>query len=222
MVVQIDVLKSLSYCSGLDAAELDSLKKFIFEKTVAKGEIIFLDGEPAEALYFVVSGMVKIFKTSAEGKEQILTILKPRESFNDVPIFDGGPSHVSAQAMTPVLLYGIKKENIQTILREHPQIAVNINRVLAGQLRHLVSLIEDLSFKNVLSRVAKILLEPAGGDGATQPRLTQQEMAAIVGTAREMIGRSLKSLEGEGVIRFDRHRIIIADKKALEEIASTG
>jgi CRP/FNR family transcriptional regulator len=123
--------------------------------------------------------------------------------------------------MTPVLLYGIKKEDMQTILREHPQITMNINRVLAGQVRHLVSLIEDLSFKNVLSRVAKILLEPTG-DGVTQPRLTQQEMAAIVGTAREMIGRSLKALEGEGVIRFDRHRIIIANKKALEEIASTG
>ncbi len=219
MVVQIEILKSLPYCSGLSTAELDAIREFIFERTVGKGEIILLDGEPAGAIYFVVSGVIKIFKTSMEGKEQILTILRPRESFNDVPIFDGGPNLISAQAMTPVVLYGIKKENVEVILRDYPQIAPHIIKVLAGQMRHLVSLIEDLSFKNVLGRVAKILLKSLGGDGAIHPRLTQQDMAAMAGTAREMIGRSLKALEGDGVIKVDRHRIVITDKKALQEIA---
>lgn len=217
MAVQLDILKSLTYCSGLSEAELDSIKRFFFEKAVGKGEIILLDGEPAEALYFVVSGIVKIFKTSAEGKEQIITIVRPMQSFNDAPIIDGGPNQVSAQAMTPVVLYGMKNDSVKTVLRDYSKIAVNVSRVLSAQVRHLVSLIEDLSFKSVLSRVAKILLEPS--DGAAPARLTQQDMAAMAGTAREMIGRSLKALESEGVIRLERHRIIIADKKGLTEIA---
>ncbi len=217
MAVQLDILKSLTYCSGLSEAELDSIKRFFFEKAVGKGEIILLDGEPAEALYFVVSGIVKIFKTSAEGKEQIITIVRPMQSFNDAPIIDGGSNQVSAQAMTPVVLYGMKNDSVKTVLRDYSKIAVNVSRVLSGQVRHLVSLIEDLSFKSVLSRVAKILLEPS--DGAAPARLTQQDMAAMAGTAREMIGRSLKALESEGVIRLERHRIIIADKKGLTEIA---
>ncbi len=217
MAVQLDILKSLTYCSGLSEAELDSIKRFFFEKAVGKGEIILLDGEPAEALYFVVSGIVKIFKTSAEGKEQIITIVRPMQSFNDAPIIDGGSNQVSAQAMTPVVLYGMKNDSVKTVLRDYSKIAVNVSRVLSAQVRHLVSLIEDLSFKSVLSRVAKILLEPS--DGAAPARLTQQDMAAMAGTAREMIGRSLKALESEGVIRLERHRIIIADKKGLTEIA---
>jgi len=180
--------------------------------------MVLLEGESAANLYFVASGVVKVFKTSAEGKEQILSIVRPGESFNDVPIFDGGPNPVSALAMGPVLLYGIKRNDMVTILRDHPQIALNVIKVLASRVRHLVSLVEDLSFKHVIGRVAKILLEHVGGEMGREPRLTQQEMAAMAGTAREVVGRSLKSLEEEGAIKFDRHRIIITDKEALKEI----
>jgi len=89
--------------------------------------------------------------------------------------------------------------------------------VLAGQVRQLVSLVEDLSFRHVIGRVAKILLEHAGDGTGPRPQLTQQEMAAMAGTAREVVGRSLKTLEEEGMIRLDRHRIVITDKEALKE-----
>ena len=86
-------------------------------------------------------------------------------------------------------------------------------------VQHLVSLVEDLSFRNVTGRVAKILLEYAGDGTDEKQRLTQQEMAAMIGTAREMVGRSLKTLEEEGTIRLDRHRIVIADQEALKKMA---
>ncbi|MEA1871897.1 MAG: Crp/Fnr family transcriptional regulator, partial [Chloroflexota bacterium] len=162
--------------------------------------------------------VVKVFKTSAEGKEQILSIVRPGDSFNDVPIFDGSPNPVSAQAMGLVLLYGIKKHDMEAILRDHPQIALNVIKVLARRVRNLISLVEDLSFKHVIGRVAKILFEHAGGEMGRGPRLTQQEMAAMAGTAREVVGKSLKALEEEGVIKLDRHRIIITDKEALQKI----
>ena len=220
MAIQVELIKAIPYFSGLSPAELDSLKGLIFETTAERGEFILLESEPADALYFVVSGVMKVFKTSADGREQILQIVRPGESFNDAPVFDGGPNPASAQAMGPVVLYGINNSDMGAILRTHPQVALNVIHVLSQKLRHLVSLVEDLSFKHVTARLAKILLEYAGdGVGSAKPRLTQQEMAAMAGTAREMIGRSLKELEDEKIIRLDHHRIVVTDKEALKKWA---
>jgi CRP-like cAMP-binding protein len=218
MAVRLEFLKNVLYFSNLSPAELESIKEFIFEKTVDRAGIVLLEGESAENLYFVASGVVKVFKTSVEGKEQILSIVHPGESFNDVPIFDGGSNPVSAQAMGPVLLYGIKRNDMEIVVKDHPQIALNIIKVLASRIRHLVALVADFSFKHVIGRVAKILVEHIGDEMGRRPRLTQQEMAAMAGTAREVVGRSLKELEEAGVIKLDRHRIVIADKEALQKI----
>jgi CRP-like cAMP-binding protein len=218
MTVQLEFLKDILYFSGLGPVELESIRKLIFEKTVDRAETIVFEGEPAAYLYFVASGAVKVFKTSAEGKEQILSIVRPGESFNDVPVFDGGPNPTSARAMGPVLLYVVKRNDMEALLGNHPRIALNVIKVLARRVRQLVSLAEDLSFRHVISRVAKILFEHVGGEMGYGPRLTQQEMAAMAGTAREVVGRSLKALEEEGAIKLDRHRIIITDKEALQKI----
>jgi len=219
MAIQIEFLKSLAYFSGLNSTELESISKLIFEKAAAKGEIIVFEGEPAEALYFVVSGAVKVFKTSADGKEQILYLRRPGESFNDVSIFYNGSNLASAEAMGPVVFYGIGKNDLEAILRDYPQVALNVIRVLSQMVGHLVSLVEDLSFRHVTSRVAKILLEYTEDKNGQKQRLTQQEMAAMAGTAREMVGRSLKALEEEGTVRLERNHIVITDKKALKELA---
>ena len=145
--------------------------------------------------------------------------MRPGDSFNDVPVFDGGPNLASAQAMGPVSLYGILRHDLNLFLQEHPRLAINIVNVLAAQVRHLMSLVEDLSFRPVVGRVAKTLLEYAGDGTGLGKRLTQQDMAAIVGTAREVVSRSLRVLESDGVIRMDRHRIVITDRKALKNAA---
>jgi len=217
MADRLQFLKRIPYFSSLGLADLESIEKLVFEKTANRAETVVLEGEPAANLYFVVSGVVKVFKTSAEGKEQILSIVRPGESFNDVPIFDGGPNPASARTMGPVLLYGIKRNDMEAILRDHPQIALNVTKVLAKRVRELVSLVEDLSFRHVIGRVARILFEHIAGEESRGPRLTQQEMAAMAGTAREVVGRSLKALEEQGAIRLDRHRIVITDKEALRK-----
>jgi CRP-like cAMP-binding protein len=214
----LEYLKNILYFSGVSFAELESISNLVFEKTADRAEMLLLEGEPAENLYFVASGVVKVFKTSVEGKEQILSIVRPGDSFNDISIFDGEPNPVSAQAMGPVLLYGIKKNEMEAIVQTHPQIALNVIKVLVKRVRHLLSLIEDLSFKHVIGRVAKILIEHIGSEMGRGPRLTQQEMAAMAGTVREVVGRSLKELEEAGAIKLDRHRIIITDKEALQKI----
>jgi len=228
MAVEVEHLKSIPYFSSLGSGELEAIRQLVFERWADRGELILLEDEPTQTVYFVVTGVVKAFKTSAEGKEQILCILRPGDSFNDVSVFDGGPNPVSAIAMSRVRLYGISKTDMETLLREHPGIALNIIKVLAGKVRHFVSLVEDLSFRHVTGRVAKLLLEYAtngseeGKGKSPRPRLTQQDMAAMVGTAREVVGRSLKALEEEGAIRMDRHRIAIVNREALEERSGVG
>ncbi len=218
MVSKVELLKSTPYFSGLSSTELEAISKLVFERRYDRGEMLILEGEAAEALYLVASGAVKVFKTSAEGKEQILTIIRPGETFNEVPVFDGGLNPASAQAMLPVLLYGIRKKDLEVILRNHPQVASNVTKVMANRLRHLVSLVEDLSFRHVIGRVAKILLGYAGDGAAPGLRLTQRDMAAMAGTAREVVNRSLKTMEEDGVIRVDRHRIIITNRDALKKM----
>ena len=219
MGIDTEFLSSIAYFSGLAPAELDSVRDLLFEKSAENGDLILLEGEPAGAIYFVASGLVRVFKTSAEGKEQILSFVRPGESFNDVAAFDSGLNLGGARAVGPVVLYGMAKDRLEAVLRDHPQLAVNAVRQLSRQMRQLVSLVEDLSFRHVAARVARILLEYAGDGTGPRPRLTQQEMAAMAGTAREMVGRSLKSLEDEGAIRLDHHRVVITDREALEAMA---
>jgi len=222
MAVQIDFIRSLAYFSGLNQAELEAIRRLVLEKKAERGEIIIFEGEPARRLYFVAAGVVKVFKTSPDGKEQILQLVRPGESFNDVPVTSGGSNLASAGALGAVTLNMIKKGDMEIILRDYPPVAFAAARVLAERVQRLVSLVEDLSFRNVTGRVAKILLEYAGDRAGEKPRLTQQEMAAMIGTAREMVGRSLKTLEGGGTLRFDRHRIIITDREALRRVAGVA
>ncbi len=216
MPVKLEALKSIPYFSGLGDSVLASINNKVFEKKAVRGDIIVFEGEPAEALYFVVDGVVKVFKTSADGKEQILRIIRPGDSFNDVPPL-GGVNLASAAAMSAVTLHGIKKKDLESISREYPQVAMNIIKVLSLRVQEMITLVEDLSFRHVNGRVAKILLEYVGN--SEKPRLTQQEMASMIGTAREMVGRSFRNLEEEGAIRVERNRIIVANYATLKKIA---
>lgn len=216
-----EFLQSSPYFAGLDLPEIDSISGFVFEKKVGKGEVVTQEGDEAEALYFVVSGAVKCYKTSEEGKEQIIRIVLPGDSFNDVTVFDDGPNPASAEAMSAVLLRAIAKRDMERILRDHPKVVANATTVLAARIRHFLELVEDLSFRQVIGRIARLLLDYAGDGTGPRPKLTQQEMAAAVGTAREVVGRSLKTLHEEGAIRMERNRIVIVDREGLKLTAGS-
>ena len=220
MAVPIEFLRSIPYFAGLGANVLDAARQVAFEKRAERGEMVVFEDELPRALFFVASGAVKVFKTSPDGKEQILSIARPGDSFNDVPVFDGGASPAAAQAMGPVVLYGIGMDQVGDILRRYPELTKNVVRVLAQRVRQLLALVEDLSFRHVIGRVAKILLEYGDGRGSPRPRLTQQDIAAMAGTAREVVGRSLKSLEEDGMIRLERHRVVITREEALRRLAA--
>ena len=222
MITKLEFLKTSPFFAGFSPAKLEDVSLRVFEKKLSRGEMALNEGAYANALFFVTEGVVKLFKTSAEGKEQILNLVWPGESFNDVPMFDHGPAPVNAQAMGAVMLYGIQRDDLDTMIRQYPELSNNIIRILAHRIRHLITLVEDLSFRSVVSRIAKILLDNVGISAQPSPRLTQREMAAMAGTAREVASRSLKYLEDNRLIEIRQHQIAIINKKGLEQVAEPG
>lgn len=220
-VATVEAVRDIPYFSGLTPTELDAVKSKVAFKTFDKGEILFIEAEPCRAIYFVRSGRIKIYKTSSEGREQVLRVVKRGDTFNEVPVFDQGPNPASAEAVERSTVMYVRKEDLLEIVKTYPIVAISVLRHFAGMLRHLTILVEDLSFRHVTGRLAKALLQHAGEaaePGGRARRLTQQELAALVGTAREVVGRSLRAMESRGAIRFEGHRIIIVNRPALEDM----
>jgi CRP/FNR family transcriptional regulator, cyclic AMP receptor protein len=221
MTIDIELLKSMAYFQGLNSTALESIAALMKERNVQKGEHFISEGERSDYLFFVVSGLVKVFKTSGAGKEQVLHIAPPGDSLNDVSLFDGGPTAAGMVAITPVLLYAIKKEDIIKLLQENSPMMLNVIKCLAQRIRRDSNLVEDISSTQVLQRLAKLFIGQYGGEEKTVGlMLTQKDIAGLVGSSREMVNRSLKVLEDSGGIRVTRRRIVVLDKNILNNIAT--
>lgn len=216
MTVVAEFLRKLPFFSELDADELTEVAARVHERAFRRGEVILLEGETPQAVYFVARGQVRIYRLSPEGREQVLKRLGPGEAFNLVPVLDGRPNPSSAMAWTDVTAYAIERDHFLRMVRQHPALAGAALAESAARLRHMTALVEDLSLRTVGARLAKLLLNQAAKEPEIPRRMTQQEMAAQLGTVREVVGRALAELEREGLIRLERHRIVIVDRDGLE------
>ena len=215
-----EYLRTLPYFRGLSPEDLDRISRAMVELSFGKGEVVFLEGERSRGLYVVKSGRVRVFKSSTEGREQVLFMAQAGDSFNDVPVFDGGPNPASASAMEPAILYLIPGEAVLSLVAGCPA-AVAMLRQLGTRLRHLATMVETLSFRTVVNRLAMLLANMAAPDkgAAPVPRLTQDEMAAMIGSVRDVIGRALRHLERAGAIKIEGHRIIVVSVEKLKQMA---
>lgn len=213
------LLGSVPYFAQLDATTLEVVARGAFGRRCAKGQMIFLEGEPCAGLWVVEKGRVRLLRLSTEGREQVVRLLGPGEFFNEVAVLDGGPNPVSAMVAMESMLWVIERNTMLDLLERYPALAAGVIENLASRARHLLALVEDLSLRTVSARLAKLLLAQAEGGSEARRRLTQQEMAAQVGTVREMVSRVLRGFEQEGLIRFDRHRLIVLDREGLEKEA---
>jgi CRP/FNR family cyclic AMP-dependent transcriptional regulator len=216
VTVIAEVLRKWPFFSELSEDQLAEVASRVQERTFRRGEVILLEGEAPRAVYFVVRGQVRVYRLSPEGREQVLKRLGPGGAFNFVPVLDGGPNPSSAMAWTDVTVYAIERGHFLQMVREHPALAVAVLADFATKLRHMTALVEDLSLRTVGARLAKLLLTQAAEEKEVPRRITQQEMAAQLGTVREVVGRALAELEREGLIRTERHRIVIVDRLGLE------
>ncbi len=222
MAVEIKALQQIPLFATLSSEDLVHVAAMTVERHYERGDLILLEGDLGGALHYMRSGLVKVFKTSAGGKEQVLRLIAAGHTFNDVPALDGGPNPASAAAMEPSIIYVIHRAELRHLIMTRPQVAEAVVLSLARALRHLVSLVEDLSLRHVTARVAKILLdqEAASQQAHRAYHLTQQEMAALAGTAREVVGRSLKELEVAGAVEMRQGRAVVLNPDRLRLLAS--
>jgi len=201
------------FFAGLAMDDLAVLGGAMFQRRYPAGQIVLLEGAASSVLYVVQAGRLKLFKTSARGREQVLRLLRPGDMFNEVAVFDEGPNPASAQAIEDCTLYLLRRRDLLRFVAERPSIALAIVRTFARGLREALALVEDLAFRDVTSRLAKILL------AGTDPRVTQELLAAMAGSRREVVGRALKALSQDGAVRLERGRVHVRDRAALERLA---
>jgi CRP-like cAMP-binding protein len=218
----VELLQSISFLSSLPLSIVETLAGCAHERTYATGETIFWEGEPVAGFFIVGDGCVKICRYSAEGREHILHLLHRGDTFNDVATLDGGENPATAIACTDARVWSISRVDLMDTAEKHPELGWALLESLARRVRYLVTVVESLSRRSVKGRLAHLLLEQAAQSNSNVlPRiLTQEEIANRLGTVREMVGRSLRSLADDGVLKFNRHQIIILDAEKLTSIAT--
>jgi CRP/FNR family transcriptional regulator len=216
-------LSKVPIFSGLTESELEFLSQRAVPRSYSPGEIIFDEGGPCSGMYVVESGNVRIFKSSASGREQVLSIDGPGSSIAELPVFDGGNYPASAAAIDQATPVFVSKQDFQALCLAHPQVALKVLRVVGSRLRRLVGIIEELSFTTVRHRLASFLLRLAQKEGRQTPDgleimlpVSNQELASQIGTVRELVSRNLSRLQAEGLVRIDSRSVTIRNTKALE------
>ena len=224
------VLKRVPIFSDLSEQEFAFLTSRLVQRKYDTGELIFNEGDACSGLYVVQSGNVRIFKSSAGGREQVLSIDGPGSSIAELPVFDGGNYPASAQAVSESTLLFFSRQDFHALCVQHPEVALKVLRVVGGRLRRLVRIIEELSFTTVRHRLIALLVRLGKSEGTrngdaitlTLPA-NNSELAAQIGTVRELVSRNLSRLQSEGLIQVDNRKLEIPSLKRLEaELQASG
>lgn len=185
------------------------------------GALLFGEGDPSHGLYWLQSGTLKAVKYSTSGREQILHLVKPGQTFNEAGAVSTLPNPATVVALAPAQVWHIPRETIKQLIQQDPDFAQSIIDALSARLRHSATLIEDLSLRPVISRLSRLILDEAEENTLLRPSwYTQDELAARLGTVTDVVQRSLRKLEADNLIEVGRHRILIIDRAELEQLAS--
>jgi CRP/FNR family transcriptional regulator len=212
----LETLRSTPLFSALDERELSSLGSRASLRSFVAGDFLFSEGDPCAGLYIVMKGAVRIFKTSASGREQVLSVEGPGGSIAELPVFDGGPYPASAAAMQSSELIFLSRGDFRAICLENPEVSLKVLQVVGARLRRLVGIIEELSFTTVRDRLGSWLMRQAKAEGRSTERgmvftlnLSHQELASQIGTVRELVSRNMALLQAQGFIETNGREITI-------------
>jgi CRP/FNR family transcriptional regulator len=221
----VSALESTALLSDLSAEELRTLAARTVRKRFNAGELLFSEGEPCHGLHIIAHGKVRIFKSSPNGREQVLAVNQPGESVAELPVFDGGVYPASAVATEETQIAFISQRDFHSYCLEHPEVALKMLAVVGARLRRLVGIIEELSFTTIRQRLVAMLLRLAQSEGTVtnqgieiQLPSTHQELANQLGTVRELISRNLMRLQAEALIEVDARRIVVRNLKGLSAL----
>ncbi|HHV74522.1 cAMP-binding protein [Thermoanaerobacterium sp. PSU-2] len=221
-----DYLRKIPYFNVLSEKSLFEINKIALEKEYKKNTVIFYEGDEGDAIYFVKKGKVKISKISQQGKEHIIRIMEDGDIFAESLLFIGGKYPATAEAIEDSKIIVLKNKDIENLILNNNEVALGIIKLMAKRLQNVAVIIENLALKDSLGRTVSILLTFArekgiqGKDGiAIELNLNRQDLANMVGTSRENMTRILSQLDKEGVIKLERHAIVIKDVNALKNLS---
>jgi CRP-like cAMP-binding protein len=216
----VQEIKHITLFAELDTLSLQELAQVSRWCEYETGEMVVLEGEAQSGLYYLQHGWLKVVKISPAGREQILRLLEPGDTFNEIGVFSNHPNPATAIALEPAGIWLIPRAALLRLLQERPGFAPHIIAKMAERMLYLVSLVTDLSLRPVTGRLARLLLQDAIDNVVERPRwYTQAELAARLGTVPDVVQRSLRNLESDGFIVVEKHQIRILNPAALAEIA---
>lgn len=222
---EVEDVRAISYFAALDEQAADRLAgEMICTRHAARDRII-TEGLPAPGFYFLRSGKARIFRTGADGREQSFRIVSSGDTFGEVPVFDARPNPASVEALTECEVILIPTAAVIDTIGRYPEVAVPLLVHFARRLRSFTELVEQISLQTVPSRIARYLYQVAREEGVQTEEgvviardITQQDLASLVGSVREVVSRSLKVMEDEGIVVIRRREMVIRDLAALREM----
>lgn len=211
------LLRSNEYFDTMPESMLEHIGAHMQLREYDRGEVFFWEGDPCDGLYIVMQGSAKIYRVSPQGRQYIVRVLQEGDTFAEVPTFDGGPNPVNVEALETCLIWVVDSEILRGLVLSHPQFAqkvlVNFGRMLRGMVRQ----VSEMAFYQVTHRLARLISELPPEDLGPSSHMTQEQMAARLGTVREVVARSLKELERSGAIKVENRRIRIVDQAVFSQ-----
>jgi CRP/FNR family transcriptional regulator len=225
--MSIDLLKRCPLFAGLKEEELKRIRAIASLRQVRKREVLFSDGEEAKGFYAILSGKVKLYKISPEGKEQILHVVSAPDAFAEAALFLEESYPAFAEALSDCQLLFFPKRDFIQLIQKNPQLSINMIVTLSHYLKRFALLIEELSLKEVSSRIAKYLIDLSlklAKEGKSPKEveldLSKTQLASKLGTISETLSRTLAKMKAKGIIDVKKNKILILNREVLEELAS--
>ena len=218
----IEYIKKISFFSEIDEEDADKISKLIIERKYKKNMMVFMEGERAEAVFFVKKGKIKISKSASDGKEHIIHIMTDGDVFAEACLF--GMSHYPAyaEAIEDSEVYMIKNSDLEKLLEAYPKMAIQIIKVLSKRLNLVSTQIENLALRDAYGKTAALIIQLLRNSGIAAKNgvvlrtdLSRQDMGNMVGLTRETLTRALTRLKNDGIIDIDRDEIRLLDVEKL-------
>lgn len=221
----IDVIARIPVFSGLSRGQLADLQAIVLEKNFGKGELIFSEGDEGDGFYIILAGRVKVFKLSADGKEHILHIFAPGQTFGEVPVFAGEHFPASAEAIHDTRALFFPRSAFVALLEKNPALSLKLLADLSLKLRQFAVQIENLSLKEIPARLATYLLylaEEQGRDDQVTLSISKGQLASLLGTIPETLSRIFAKLSAQQLIQVEGRKIVLKDAEGLRDLAQSG
>lgn len=222
MIDTLEHLRRVPLFARLDREDLDKIRAVMCERRYAKGRIVFVEGEPGEAVYLLKEGKIKLTRQAEDGREHILHLVNAGEVFAEVVLFDGGGYPATAETIEDCRIGIIRSRELEGIIAGEPRLVLAMLRIMAARLRAAQEKVMSLALHDAARRVAGTLLKLAEEHGTADPEgirinlvLTNQELAGLAGTSRETVSHTLNDLRRREILTISRQQIVIRDRRRL-------